>query len=175
MFSLHLVSVKILDYVAGHKTRGFPKGHPKVIQLTGFLSNLRTPQSDTQTLRRSLSTRVTGPQRGPLVYSRLPSEPLAIQTGVGGESRVSCYCFWSTPKGLRERLKWSITKDVVYRRKIFPYGKFHQKRQDLSSRWHPYHFLTAQKNCSTSLQPFDSLSLGEVYIPKCFAAPGKLL
>lgn len=40
MFSLCLVSVKILDYVAGHKRRNFSRGHPKVVPLTGFLSKL---------------------------------------------------------------------------------------------------------------------------------------
>lgn len=53
MFSLHLVSVKILDYVAGHKARNFSKGHANIMQLTGFLSNLCIPQSDMQSLRRS--------------------------------------------------------------------------------------------------------------------------
>ena len=42
MFSLHLGSVKILDYVAGYKTRSFSRGHPKVVQLIGFPSNLHT-------------------------------------------------------------------------------------------------------------------------------------
>lgn len=40
MFSLCLVSVKILDYVTGHERRSFSRRHTKVVQLTGFPSSL---------------------------------------------------------------------------------------------------------------------------------------
>lgn len=57
MFSLRLVSVKIPGDVAESKPSTSWKQHPRVAQLTGFLSNLHTPQGDRPGLGRSLGPR----------------------------------------------------------------------------------------------------------------------